>query len=163
MFNAKAKKQALSVALLGNIAEVLPELVQRGVVPDILTDQTSAHDLQRGYIPAYMTLDEASHLRTSDPEDYDRAVLDSMVTHVTAMLELQQRKALVFEYGNNLRGQVADRCGLQEAFKIPGFVNTFIRPLFCKGAGPFRWAALSGNPQDILITDQAVRGDLSSQ
>ncbi len=156
VLNAKAKKQAISVALLGNIAEVLPELLQRDVVPDILTDQTSAHDLRCGYIPAHMTLDEASRLRKSHSEDYEKAVLDSMVTHVNAMLEMQRKGATVFEYGNNLRGQVADHRGLQEAFGIPGFVNTFIRPLFCKGAGPFRWVALSGNPNDILVTDKAL-------
>ncbi len=156
VLNAKAKKQAISVALLGNIAEVLPELVRRDVVPDILTDQTSAHDLRCGYIPAHMTLDEASRLRNSHSEDYEKAVLDSMVTHVNAMLEMQRKGATVFEYGNNLRGQVADHRGLQEAFGIPGFVNTFIRPLFCKGAGPFRWVALSGNPNDILVTDKAL-------
>ena len=156
VLHAQAKKQALSVALLGNIAEVLPELVRRDVVPDILTDQTSAHDLRCGYIPAQLTLDEASRLRTTQPEEYEQAVLDSMVTHVNAMLEMQRQGAIVFEYGNNLRGQVADRRGFQEAFKIPGFVNTFIRPLFCRGAGPFRWVALSGNPQDILMTDKAV-------
>lgn len=156
VLKAQAKKQALSVALLGNIAEVLPELVRRDVVPDILTDQTSAHDLRCGYIPAHLTLEEASRLRTTQPEEYEQTVLDSMVTHVNAMLEMQRQGAIVFEYGNNLRGQVADRRGLQEAFKIPGFVNTFIRPLFCKGAGPFRWVALSGNPQDILMTDKVV-------
>lgn len=156
VLKAQAKKQALSVGLLGNIAEVLPELVRRDVVPDILTDQTSAHDLRCGYIPAHLTLDEASRLRTTQPEEYEQTVLDSMVTHVNAMLEMQRQGAIVFEYGNNLRGQVADRRGLQEAFKIPGFVNTFIRPLFCKGAGPFRWVALSGNPQDILMTDKVV-------
>ena len=156
VLHAQAKKQALSVALLGNIAEVLPELVRRDVVPDILTDQTSAHDLRCGYIPAHLTLEEASRLRTTHPEEYEQTVLDSMVTHVNAMLEMQRQGAIVFEYGNNLRGQVADRRGLQEAFKIPGFVNTFIRPLFCKGAGPFRWVALSGNPQDILMTDKVV-------
>lgn len=156
VLKAQAKKQALSVALLGNIAEVLPELVRRDVVPDILTDQTSAHDLRCGYIPAHLTLEEASRLRTTHPEEYEQTVLDSMVTHVNAMLEMQRQGAIVFEYGNNLRGQVADRRGLQEAFKIPGFVNTFIRPLFCKGAGPFRWVALSGNPQDILMTDKVV-------
>ena len=153
---AKAKQQPLSVALLGNIAEVLPELVRRGVVPDMLTDQTSAHDLRCGYIPAHMTLDEATQQRSTHPEDYEKAVLDSMVTHVNAMLALQRQGAIVFEYGNNLRGQVVDRRGLKEAFTIPGFVPAFIRPLFCRGAGPFRWAALSGNPQDILVTDKAV-------
>ena len=156
VLEAKAKKQPLSVGLLGNIAEVLPELVRRQVFPDVLTDQTSAHDLRCGYIPAHMNLAEADMLRYAKSEDYERAVLDSMVIHVNAMLEMQRQGVVVFEYGNNLRGQVADRRDLKEAFEIPGFVPAFIRPLFCKGAGPFRWVALSGNPKDILATDQAI-------
>ncbi|MEE9204187.1 MAG: urocanate hydratase [Nitrospirales bacterium] len=156
VLNAKAKKQALSVGLVGNIADLLPELVRRDVVPDILTDQTSAHDLRFGYIPAQMTLDEANNLRNTHPEDYEQAVLDSMVTHVNAMLEMQRRGAVVFEYGNNLRGQVADRRGLHDAFRMPGFVQAFIRPIFCRGSGPFRWVALSGNRNDIVATDKAV-------
>jgi urocanate hydratase len=153
---ARSRKQALSVGLVGNIAEVLPELVRRGVVPDVLTDQTSAHDLRVGYIPAGVTLDEAARLRADDPDDYERRVLDSMVLHVRAMLDLMRKGAVTFDYGNNLRGQVADRRGMAEAFDIPGFVPAFIRPLFCKGAGPFRWAALSGSPADIAETDRAV-------
>jgi len=153
---ARSRKQALSVGLVGNIAEVLPELVRRGVVPDVLTDQTSAHDLRVGYIPAGVTLDEAARLRVDDPDDYERRVLDSMVLHVRAMLDLMRKGAVTFDYGNNLRGQVADRRGMAEAFDIPGFVPAFIRPLFCKGAGPFRWAALSGSPADIAETDRAV-------
>jgi urocanate hydratase len=154
--DARSRRQALSVGLVGNIAEVLPELVRRGVVPDVLTDQTSAHDLRVGYIPAGMTLDEAARARTEDPVGYEARVLDSMTTHVRAMLELKARGSVAFDYGNNLRGQVADRRGLREAFDIPGFVPAFIRPLFCRGAGPFRWVALSGDKADIAETDRAV-------
>jgi len=153
---ARAKKRALSVGLVGNIAEVLPELVRRGLVPDVLTDQTSAHDLRLGYIPVGLSLQEAAELRERDTAGYEARVLDSMVAHVEAMLQLQAQGAVTFDYGNNLRGQVADRRGMREAFKIPGFVPEFIRPLFCRGAGPFRWAALSGDPADIAETDRAV-------
>ena len=153
---ARAHRRPLSVGLVGNVAEVLPELVRRGVVPDVLTDQTSAHDLRLGYIPAGHSLAEAAALRERDPAAYERRVLDSMVTHVQAMLALQARGAVTFDYGNNLRGQVADHRGLRDAFRIPGFVPEFIRPLFCRGAGPFRWAALSGDPADIAMTDRAV-------
>jgi urocanate hydratase len=153
---ARAKKRALSVGLVGNIAEVLPELVRRGLVPDVLTDQTSAHDLRLGYIPVGLTLEQAADLRGRDPAGYEGRVLDSMVTHVQAMLQLQARGAVTFDYGNNLRGQVADHRGMKDAFRIPGFVPEFIRPLFCRGAGPFRWAALSGDPADIAQTDRAV-------
>jgi urocanate hydratase len=154
--DARAGKRALSVGLVGNIAEVLPELVRRGVVPDVVTDQTSAHDLRLGYIPAGMSLGDASVLRDRDPAGYENRVLDSMTVHVRAMLDLKASGAVVFDYGNNLRGQVADRRGMREAFDIPGFVPAFIRPLFCRGAGPFRWAALSGDPADIAETDRAV-------
>jgi urocanate hydratase len=153
---AKREQRALSVGLVGNIAEVLPELVRRGVVPDVLTDQTSAHDLRVGYIPAGLSLADAGALRESDPAGYEGRVLDSMVRHVEAMLALQAKGAVTFDYGNNLRGQVADHRGMREAFRIPGFVPEFIRPLFCRGAGPFRWAALSGDPRDIAATDDAV-------
>ncbi|MGD8384231.1 MAG: urocanate hydratase, partial [Lysobacterales bacterium] len=146
----------VSVGLLGNIAEIMPELASRGFVPDIITDQTSAHDLREGYIPAGYSLDEAARLRQSDPQAYDDAVLDSMVRHVRAILELQARGAVCFDYGNNLRGQVADQRGMKEAFDYPGFVPAYIRPLFCRGAGPFRWAALSGDPADIGVTDEAI-------
>jgi urocanate hydratase len=154
--DARSRRQALSVGLVGNIAEVLPELVRRGVVPDVVTDQTSAHDLRLGYIPTGMTLGEASLLREGDPADYERKVLDSMAAHVTAMLALLRKGSVVFDYGNNIRGQVADRRGMTEAFQVPGFVPAFIRPLFCRGAGPFRWVALSGDPSDIAATDRAV-------
>jgi urocanate hydratase len=153
---ARSEGKAISVGLLGNIAEVLPEIGKRGVVPDVLTDQTSAHDLRLGYIPAGFTLAEAEGLRNQDPATYERAVLDSMVRHVEAMLALKGRGSVVFDYGNNLRGQVADHRGMKQAFDIPGFVPEFIRPLFCLGSGPFRWAALSGNPADIAATDDAV-------
>jgi len=153
---ARTERRALSVGLVGNIAEVLPELVRRGIVPDVVTDQTSAHDLRVGYIPAGCSLEAAASLRERDPQGYEARVLDSMVAHVDAMLALKARGAVAFDYGNNLRGQVADHRGRQDAFTIPGFVPEFIRPLFCRGAGPFRWAALSGNPADIAVTDAAV-------
>ncbi len=153
---AKTSGKALSVGLVGNIAEVMPELVRRGIVPDVVTDQTSAHDLRLGYIPAGLSLAQASDLRAKDTSAYESRVLDSMVLHVQAMLDLKSRGAIVFDYGNNLRGHVADLRGMKQAFEIVGFVPAFIRPLFCKGAGPFRWAALSGDPNDIAVTDAAV-------
>ncbi|MGY6588986.1 MAG: urocanate hydratase [Wenzhouxiangella sp.] len=146
----------LSVGLLGNIAEVLPEMLARDIIPDCLTDQTSAHDLRQGYIPVGYSLEEAAALRSSDPKTYDEKVLDSMVVHIEAMLEMQKRGAITFDYGNNLRGQVADLRGMKNAFDFPGFVPAYIRPLFCRGAGPFRWAALSGKPSDIAVTDKAI-------
>jgi urocanate hydratase len=156
VLRARSEERPLSVGLLGNAAEVLPELVRRGVVPDVVTDQTSAHDLRVGYIPAGLSPEQAATERERDPAGYEERVLDSMELHVTAMLDLKRRGAVAFDYGNNLRGQVADRRGMREAFDIPGFVPEFIRPLFCKGAGPFRWAALSGDPADIAVTDAAV-------
>ncbi len=153
---ARERGEALSVGLLGNIAEVLPQLVERRIVPDALTDQTSAHDLRVGYIPLGLSPEEAEVERERDPEGYEARVLDSMVLHVQAMLDLKEAGAVTFDYGNNIRGQVADLRGMEEAFRIPGFVPEFIRPLFCRGAGPFRWAALSGRPQDIYETDRAV-------
>ncbi|MDP2529080.1 MAG: urocanate hydratase [Candidatus Palauibacterales bacterium] len=156
VLDAKEKGEALSVGLVGNAADVIPELDRRDVVPDFLTDQTSAHDLRIGYIPSGVSLEEAERMREDDPEGYETRVLDSMVRHVEAMLSLQKKGAITFDYGNNIRGQVADNRGLDEAFDIPGFVPAFIRPLFCRGAGPFRWAALSGNPEDIYETDRAV-------
>src|SRR5687767_7450685 len=154
--DAKRTRRPLSVGLVANVAEVVPELVRRGLVPDVVTDQTSAHDLRLGYIPAGCTLEEAAELRERDPAGYERRVLDSMSVHVRAMLDLKARGAVVFDYGNNLRGQVADHRGMADAFDIPGFVPAYIRPLFCKGAGPFRWVALSGDPADIAATDRAV-------
>ncbi len=153
---ARTARRALSVGLVANIADVLPELVRRGVLVDVVTDQTSAHDLRVGYIPRGYSLESAAVLRDQDPAAYESAVLDSMVAHVEAMLALQQRGTIAFDYGNNLRGQVADHRGMLRAFDIPGFVPLFIRPLFCRGAGPFRWAALSGDPADIAVTDAAV-------
>lgn len=150
---ARREQRALSVGLLGNIAEVLPELFRRNVQIDILTDQTAAHDLERGYIPQGYTVESAAQWRTEDPKSYREAVLDSMATHMQAMLNYKRSGSIVFDYGNNLRGQVADQRGMSDAFEVPGFVPEYIRPLFCKGSGPFRWAALSGDPQDISVTD----------
>jgi urocanate hydratase len=143
---------ALSVGLLGNAADVLPELVKRGVNPDVVTDQTSAHDMLNGYVPARMPLSKALELRKSDPDEYVRRATASAVEHVRAMLTLQQRGAVTFDYGNNIR-TVAFDAGLENAFDIPGFVPEYIRPLFCEGKGPFRWVALSGDPNDIKRTD----------
>jgi urocanate hydratase len=156
VLEARARREALSVGLVGNIAEVLPELVRRGIEVDVVTDQTAAHDLRVGYIPLGLSLEQAAVLREADPKGYESLVLDSMVQQVEAMLALQQAGAVTFDYGNNLRGQVADHRGMRQAFDIPGFVPAFIRPLFCRGAGPFRWVALSGNPRDIAVTDDAV-------
>jgi urocanate hydratase len=153
---AQKERRPLSVGLLGNVAEVLPALVARGVRPDAVTDQTAAHDLRTGYIPAGLSLDQAARLRADDPPGYEERVLDSMAAHVRALLALKAQGAVVFDYGNNLRGQVADRRGMADAFTIPGFVPAFVRPLFCRGAGPFRWVALSGKPADIATTDEAV-------
>ena len=153
---AQRQGEALSVGLVGNAAEVLPELVRRGVAVDVVTDQTSAHDLRLGYIPAGLSLDAADALRQADPAAYQDAVLDSMEAHVSAMLALQRAGAVAFDYGNNLRGQVADLRGRTDAFEIPGFVPEYVRPLFCRGSGPFRWAALSGDPADIAATDDAI-------
>jgi urocanate hydratase len=152
---AEARKlgQALSVGLVGNCADVLPELVRRNIVPDILTDQTSAHDALRGYVPNGMTLAEALELRASNPAEYTRRSIDAMGQHVGAMLALQKMGAVTFDYGNNIRAQ-ARRAGVDNAFDIPGFVPEYIRPLFCEGRGPFRWVALSGSPADIHVTDQ---------
>jgi len=144
--------EATSIALLGNAADVLPELVARGVHPDVVTDQTSAHDMLNGYVPAGMSLAEALALREADPDEYVRRSTESAVRHVTAMLELQQHGAVTFDYGNNIR-TVAFDAGLKNAFDIPGFVPEYIRPLFCEGKGPFRWVALSGDPKDIKRTD----------
>ncbi len=156
VLGARERGEALSVGLHGNIVDVLPRLLERGVVPDVLTDQTSAHDLSLGYIPLGVSPEEAESERERDPEGYEDRVLDSMVVHVRAMLDLQEAGAVTFDYGNNIRGQVSDRRGMEEAFRIPGFVPEFIRPLFCRGAGPFRWAALSGRPEDIYETDRAI-------
>jgi urocanate hydratase len=146
-------KEAISVGLVGNCADVVPELARRDIVPDILTDQTSAHDALNGYVPNGMTLEEAFALRSTDPEQYIERSMRSMATHVEAMLALQKKGAITFDYGNNIRTQ-AKKAGVENAFEIPGFVPEYIRPLFCEGKGPFRWVALSGDPADIARTDQ---------
>ncbi len=151
--DAQERRVGLSVALLGNAAEVLPELVNRGVVPDVLTDQTSAHDMLVGYIPAGMSLADAGALRSADPGEYMQRAVTSVVAHVRAMRTLQDLGAVTFDYGNNIR-TVAFDAGLDDAFRIPGFVPEYIRPLFCEGKGPFRWVALSGDPADIHRTDR---------
>jgi urocanate hydratase len=145
----------LSVGLIGNCAEVLPELVRRGVVPDVLTDQTSAHDELHGYVPAGLSVDAAADLRERDPRAYVQRSMASMATHCAAMVELMRRGAVTFDYGNNLRGQARD-AGYADAFAFPGFVPEYVRPLFCEGKGPFRWVALSGDPADIQRTDDLV-------
>lgn len=147
--------QPLSIGLVGNAAEIYPELVQRGITPDLVTDQTSAHDALNGYIPAGLTLEQAAKLRQHDPQEYIRRSQESMVAQVRAMLEMQRRGAVVFDYGNNLRGQ-ALAAGETHAMDFPGFVPAYIRPLFCRGKGPFRWVALSGDPEDIYRTDEAI-------
>ncbi|MEZ4654719.1 MAG: urocanate hydratase [Candidatus Eisenbacteria bacterium] len=152
---ATGAARALSIGLLGNAAEVLPELVHRGVKPDMVTDQTSAHDPLNGYIPAGMPLEAALALRANDPKAYVARSMDSMATHCRAMVDFQKAGCIVFDYGNNLRGQARD-AGFAEAFSYPGFVPAYIRPLFCRGKGPFRWVALSGDPADIHRTDRAV-------
>jgi urocanate hydratase len=152
---AAGRGEALSIGLVGNSAEVLPELLRRGFTPDVLTDQTSAHDPLNGYVPAGMPLRDALNLRRSNPEEYLRRSMDSIAVHVRAMIDLQARGAVTFDYGNNIRGQ-ALKAGVANALDFPGFVPEFIRPLFCEGRGPFRWVALSGDPADIAVTDDLV-------
>ncbi|MBI4370739.1 MAG: urocanate hydratase [Elusimicrobia bacterium] len=152
---AKERGEALSVGLLGNAAEVLPELAKRRLEIDVLTDQTSAHDPLYGYIPRHMTLDQAVSLRRKDPKEYVRRSMESMGVHVQAMLALKKQGSVVFDYGNNIRARAVE-AGIKNAFDIPGFVPEYIRPLFCEGKGPFRWAALSGDPKDIDATDREV-------
>lgn len=151
----KEKKEPISIGLLGNAAEILPELVKRDITPDLVTDQTSAHDPLNGYIPVGYTLEEAAKLREKDPERYVQLSKESMTKHVEAMLAMQEKGAITFDYGNNIR-QVAFDEGLKNAFDFPGFVPAFIRPLFCEGKGPFRWVALSGDPEDIYKTDEVI-------
>jgi urocanate hydratase len=146
--------RAISIGLVGNAAEVFPELVKRGVIPDVVTDQTSAHD-PLDYVPVGLSMEEAAALRGSDPDQYRQRSLASMVDHVRAMLDMQQGGAVVFDYGNNIRQQAYNQ-GLKNAFDFPGFVPAYIRPLFCEGKGPFRWVALSGDPQDIYRTDEKI-------
>jgi urocanate hydratase len=152
---AQRNGEAKSIGLIGNAAEVLPQLLAYGVTPDVVTDQTSAHDVRMGYIPAGLTLEEANQLRMTHYAEYERRAMDSMAAHVRAMLEFQGRGSVVFDYGNNLRQRAFD-AGVSDAFSYPGFVPAYIRPLFCEGKGPFRWVALSGDPEDIRKTDRAV-------
>jgi len=151
---AVQQKRALSVGLIGNAAEILPELVTRGVTPDVVTDQTPAHD-PLSYVPAGLTLEQANELRHKDAQEYTRRSMESMARHVQSMLDMQKRGAVVFDYGNNLRQRAYD-AGVKGAFSYPGFVPAYVRPLFCLGKGPFRWVALSGDAKDIYVTDEVV-------
>jgi urocanate hydratase len=155
ILKATKEGKALSVGLLGNAAEIFPEILRRGILPDIVTDQTSAHDELNGYVPAGLPYTEALELRVKNPKEYVKLSYDSMAKHVEAMLGFQKRGSVVFDYGNNIRAQ-AQKAGVEHAFNFPGFVPAFIRPLFCLGKGPFRWAALSGDPEDIAATDDLV-------
>ncbi|MEA4882066.1 MAG: urocanate hydratase [Clostridia bacterium] len=152
---AQEKGIPRSIALLGNAAETHAEFVRRGVIPDLVTDQTSAHDPLNGYVPAGLTLEQATELRKTDPKDYIRRSRESMAAQVRAMLEMMDRGAVVFDYGNNLRQAAFDE-GVGRAFDYPGFVSAYVRPLFCEGKGPFRWVALSGDPEDIWVTDEVI-------
>ncbi len=154
--DAKDTGQALSVGLVGNAAEVYPEILDRGIIPDLVTDQTSAHDPVDGYVAPGMSLDEVAELRKRDPETYEQRSLDGMARHVEAMVGFLDEGSVVFDYGNNIR-QFANDHGVDRAFDFPGFVPAFVRPLFCEGSGPFRWVALSGNPEDIYRTDEALK------
>src|SRR5205085_1595263 len=153
--NAVRKKENISVGLVGNCADVIPELAERGVVPDILTDQTSAHDPLNGYVPNGMSLSEALALRERDSGAYQEHSLDSIARHVKGMLALQKMGSVTFDYGNNIRTFAFQR-GVKDAYNFPGFVPEYIRPLFCEGRGPFRWVALSGDASDIAVTDDLV-------
>ena len=150
---ARIDRKAVSIGLVGNCADVLPEFVTRGIFPDVLTDQTSAHDALNGYVPNGISLEEAFELRAKNPDEYIERSMQSMARHVEAMLALQKKGAVTFDYGNNIRAQ-AKKAGVENAFEIPGFVPEYIRPLFCEGKGPFRWVALSGDPEDIARTDR---------
>jgi urocanate hydratase len=152
----KAEKRACSIGLIGNTAEILPELVRRGITPDVVTDQTAAHDPLNGYYPAGYTKEEADLHRENDPDKYLEEAYKSIAKHVDAMLQFQKNGSIVFDYGNNIRGIAQDFGGLKKAFDFPGFVPEYIRPLFCDGKGPFRWVALSGDPKDIHRTDEAI-------
>jgi urocanate hydratase len=157
---AKKAGKALSIGLLGNASDLLPEMIARNFIPDVLTDQTSAHDPLNGYVPSGMSLEAAATLRNSNPEDYVKLSKASMAKHVVAMLEMMEKGAITFDYGNNIR-QVAKDEGVENAFDFPGFVPAYIRPQFCEGKGPFRWVALSGDPEDIYKTDQAILREFS--
>jgi urocanate hydratase len=152
---AKNKGKAISVGLVGNCAQTHPEILKRGIIPDVVTDQTSAHDELNGYVPAGIPLEDALRLRKENPEEYIKRSMESMAIHVQAMLGFLKAGAVVFDYGNNIRGQ-AKKAGVENAFDFPGFVSEYIRPLFCEGKGPFRWVALSGDPEDIYKTDRVV-------
>ncbi|RIE07368.1 urocanate hydratase [Candidatus Cryosericum odellii] len=152
---AVAEKRPLSIGLVANAADVFPELLRRGIIPDVVTDQTSAHDTLNGYVPNGMPLEEAYALRASNPAEYEKRALDAITIHCKAMVGLQERGAIVFDYGNNIRGQALAN-GYEDAFKFDGFVPKYIRPLFEEGKGPFRWAALSGDPKDIWTTDEVI-------
>jgi urocanate hydratase len=154
--DAKAKGEAVSIGVCCNVVDLLQRLIDRNITPDTLTDQTSAHDELIGYFPEGLSVPEANALRESNPEEYKSRSLDTMAHHVRQMLELQKRGAITFDYGNNLRGQAKDKRGVENAFDFPGFVPAYIRPLFCEGKGPFRWVALSGDPEDIYTTDKAL-------
>jgi len=155
VLEAKEKKIAKSIGLVGNAGEVLPEILKRGIIPDVLTDQTSAHDMLNGYVPMGMKFEEAVELRKSNPAKYQELAKKTAVVHCKTMWEFMKKGAITFDYGNNLRGE-AEANGFAQAFEIPGFVPEYIRPLFCDGKGPFRWAALSGDPNDIYATDEAI-------
>ncbi len=156
VLDAKKNKKALSVAIIGNAGEILPQIIKRKIIPDVVTDQTSAHDTLNGYVPIGMSFEEALKLRKSNPDEYIKLSKKTIVKHLQSMLEFQKLGSIVFDYGNNIRGE-AQANGVSNAFDIPGFVPEFIRPLFCDGKGPFRWAALSGDPEDIYVTDKAVK------
>ncbi len=153
---AKKEKKPLSIGLIGNAADIFPKFIKNNIIPEIVTDQTSAHDELYGYIPNKMSFEEAIALRSSNPNQYINLSYKSMSKHCSAMLEMQKKGSIVFDYGNNLRGQAKENGGLKNAFDYPGFVPEYIRPLFCEGKGPFRWVALSGNPEDIYKTDKKV-------
>jgi len=156
VLNAKENKEAYSVGLIGNAGEVLPQILEENIIPDVVTDQTSAHDTLNGYVPMDMSFEEALKLREENPDKYIRLAKETIAVHVYAMLNFQKKGAIVFDYGNNIRGEAKEN-GVRNAFDIPGFVPEFIRPLFCDGKGPFRWVALSGDPGDIYATDEAVK------
>lgn len=144
-----------SIGLVGNASDIHPDLVKRGIIPDVVTDQTSAHDPLNGYVPGKMTFEQAIELRKKNPEEYLKRSYESIARHMSAILEMQKAGAIAFDYGNNIRGQ-AQKAGVKDAFNVPGFVLEYIRPLFCEGKGPFRWAALSGDPEDIFLTDSVI-------
>ena len=156
--NCKKNRTALSIGLIGNAAEILPEMLNRGIIPDIVTDQTAAHDPLHGYYPAGISKEEADILRVENPEEYLKKSYHSIGEHVKAMIAFQKAGSIVFDYGNNIRGIAKDNAGVHNAFDFPGFVPAYVRQLFCDGNGPFRWVALSGDPEDIAVTDDAIMG-----